>query len=70
MICTCVVSTCFSEEIVGRPHLVCPSLSDAMGAIQAPPLAQEIESVFILGGENVYKVVMLNSCWLHYFASY
>lgn len=35
-----------------------PSLEEAMAAIQTEPLSQTIESVFILGGHNVYKTAM------------
>ena len=43
------------EDIPGA-HMVCPTLSIAMETIQSPPLSEQIESVFILGGANVYKV--------------
>jgi len=36
--------------------MVCPSLSVAMETIQSPPLSDQIESVFILGGSAVYEV--------------
>lgn len=48
----------YSQEIPGSPDLVCPSLSAAMSAIQSPPLDAKIESVFIFGGERVFKVCM------------
>ena len=44
-----------SSEIPGA-HMVCPSLSVAIDNLQAPPLSEKIESVFILGGFSVYAV--------------
>lgn len=49
-------SLIFSQEISGSPGLVCPSLSAAMEAVQAPPHNTKIESVFIFGGEKVFEV--------------
>ena len=44
-----------SSEVPGA-HMVCPSLSVAVSNLQAPPLSEKIESVFILGGSSVYAV--------------
>lgn len=45
-----------SEEIHGSPHLICPSLTAAMTALST---LDTIESVFIVGGERIYKVCMI-----------
>lgn len=47
-----------SEEIQGCPHLICPSLSAAMTALST---LDTIESIFVVGGERVYKEAMLSS---------
>lgn len=37
-------------------HLVCCTLTEAVETISSPPLADKIESIFILGGAGVYEV--------------
>ena len=44
-----------SFEMPGA-HMVYSSLSTAVSNLQAPPLSEKIESVYILGGASVYAV--------------
>jgi len=47
------------KEAFPGAHLVCKSLEEAVTSLSSPPLDEEIESIFILGGHDVYKVSML-----------
>ena len=40
-------------------HLVCRSLTEAVDTISLPPLADKVESVYILGGSAVYEVHLM-----------
>ena len=46
------------KEAFPGAHLVCSSLTGAVDTISSPPLADKIESVYILGGSAVYEVCM------------
>ena len=46
------------KEAFAGAHLVCCSLSEAVNTISSPPLADKIESIFILGGSVVYEVLV------------
>lgn len=49
-----------SDDIPSGAHLVCNSLSAAIDKIQAPPLNESIESIWIFGGSSVYEVSPFN----------
>lgn len=51
-----VISTTQSE--IPGAHLVCPSLEVAMGKLLTPPLSNQIESIYNLGGSRLYKAGM------------
>jgi len=42
--------------------LVCSSLETALQRLQEPPLAETIESAWVIGGSSVYKVC--NCCMM------
>ncbi|XP_065884115.1 dihydrofolate reductase-like [Dysidea avara] len=50
---TVVLSRQPKEAFLGA-HLVCKSLGEAVESLASPPLAEKIESIFILGGTSVY----------------
>lgn len=58
-----VLSTHAAEEFVGA-DMVCSSLPQVVERLQSPPLSEEIESVYVLGGATVYEVhvCMLSVC--------
>ncbi|XP_065884520.1 dihydrofolate reductase-like [Dysidea avara] len=49
-----VVLSSQSKEAFPGAHLVCRSLGEAVESLSSPPLAEQIESIFILGGYGVY----------------
>ena len=44
------------KESFPGANLVCRSLTEAVETVSSPPLADKIESIFILGGSAVYEV--------------
>jgi dihydrofolate reductase len=57
---TAICSTC---RIIGPNVLVCSSLDSALQKLQEPPLAETVESAWVIGGSSVYKVC--NYCLFH-----
>ena len=59
------------KEMFPGAHLVCCSLTEAVDTISSPPLADDVESIYILGGLSVYEVCLnlldclraLNAWW-------
>ncbi|XP_023712017.1 dihydrofolate reductase-like [Cryptotermes secundus] len=45
-------------RILGPNVLVCSSLETALQRLQEPPLAETVESAWIIGGSSVYKEAM------------
>ncbi|XP_023721189.2 dihydrofolate reductase, partial [Cryptotermes secundus] len=45
-------------RILGPNVLVCSSLETALQRLQEPPLAESVESAWIIGGSSVYKEAM------------
>lgn len=43
-------------RILGPNVLVCSSLETALQRLQEPPLAEIVESAWVIGGSSVYKV--------------
>jgi hypothetical protein len=43
-------------RILGPNVLVCSSLETALRKLQEPPLAETVESAWVIGGSSVYKV--------------
>jgi hypothetical protein len=49
-------------RMLGPNVLVCSSLETALQRLQEPPLAETIESAWVIGGSSVYKVC--NCCMM------
>lgn len=46
----------FLYRKLGLNTLACSSLETALQSLQEPPLAESIESAWVIGGSSVYKV--------------
>ena len=44
------------KETFPGAHLVCRSLTEAVDTISSPPLADNVESIYIFGGSSVFEV--------------